>query len=78
MHATETKAFQETLSKNELKKRGLALYNLLEKSRKVSVGGRLFVEFGCIFSSALPAHTIRVGDVVIIRCGSSDLVNFLS
>lgn len=70
----EQQATLSTLSKAHLQERGIALYGLRILEHQSALSGRLTLHLGRLFSEdkSLPAHTMRVGDVVQLDSGPSN------
>lgn len=60
----EQHAFLSSLNKRKLQHRGVALYGLKINEQRTGLAGKLIVEYGNFNHPILPAHVIKVGDVV--------------
>lgn len=60
----EQQTYLSSLSRQQLQQRGVALYNLRATEQRTGLAGKLIVEFSNPNTKSLPAHVMRVGDVV--------------
>lgn len=70
----EQQAALSTLSKARLQERGVALYGLRILERQSALSGKLTLHLGRLFNEdkSLPAHIMRVGDVVQLDSGGNN------